>query len=542
MRTGAPEPVKRLEWGVAAVAVLLILCFHFGFLLRAGALWRDEVNTLQFATSASVRETWNSLQYDSFPLFSSLALRVWVFSGWGRTDFGLRVFGLMVGIAILAALWLDARLKGFSIPLLSMPLFAFAPLVIQIGDSIRPYGLGIVFLLVASGLIWKISVKPGRLQVAGAALSAVLSVQCLYQNAFLLLALCAGGIAVCSRKRQWKRSLLVAGIGAVSAFSLLPYYDILRKAQDWTVLVQSPTTMRGIWRVFSRAMASGGDFMLWVWLGLGALSLLAAGWCWVRRAHRPLSDNRRDLVLFSTTVLLSATVAFLLFLKWASLPSQPWYYLPLMAVCALSIDGILAALTVQTPVRIFRAATAVLVLVLSFPRGWQEIQVRQTNADRIASKLEESAQAEDLIVVSPWYYGVAFQRYYRGKTPWMTVPPLEDLRIHRYDLLKEKMKSTDPIGPLLTRMSETLRSGNRLWLVGGFPSQPKVQPVEPRPPAPDRRSGWNSHPYVSSWAAQADHLVQTHACRVEAVPVSSGERVNPYESLMLQAAQGWQRE
>ena len=27
----------------------------------------------------------------------------------------------------------------------------------------------------------------------------------------------------------------------------------------------------------------------------------------------------------------------------------------------------------------------------------------------------------------------------------MTVPPIEDLKIHRYDLLKEKMKSSDPI-------------------------------------------------------------------------------------------------
>ena len=229
MRTGEPEPAKRLEWGVAAVAVLLILCFHFVFWLRAGALWRDEVNTLQFAAWPSVREICDSLQYDSFPVFSSLALRAWVSAGWGRTDFGLRAFGFTVGIAILAALWLDARLKGISIPLLSMPLFALSPVVIRFGDSIRPYGLGIVFLLAASGLIWKTSVKPGRLHIVGAALSAILAVQCLYQNAFLLLAICAGGIAVCARTRQWKRALLVAAIGGVSAISLLPYYDVLRR-------------------------------------------------------------------------------------------------------------------------------------------------------------------------------------------------------------------------------------------------------------------------------------------------------------------------
>ena len=67
--------------------------------------------------------------------------------------------------------------------------------------------------------------KPGRLHIVGAALSAILAVQCLYQNAFLLLAICAAGIVVCARSRQWKRALQVSAIGGVSALSLAPYYD-----------------------------------------------------------------------------------------------------------------------------------------------------------------------------------------------------------------------------------------------------------------------------------------------------------------------------
>ena len=144
-----------------------------------------------------------------------------------------------------------------------------------------------------------------------------------------------------------------------------------------------------------------------------------------------------------------------------------------MAVWAVSIDAILAALARRAAVRTFRVAAAMVILALSIPRGWAEIQVRQTNVDLVASRLAESVKAGDLIVVSPWYYGVAFQRYYRGQAPWMTVPPIEDLKIHRYDLLKEKMKSSDPIRTLLARMSETLRSGNNLWLVGGWPARPK---------------------------------------------------------------------
>jgi hypothetical protein len=185
-------------------------------------------------------------------------------------------------------------------------------------------------------------------------------------------------------------------------------------------------------------------------------------------------------------------------------------------------------------------ASALVILALSIPRGWSEIQVRQTNVDLVASRLAESVKAGDLIVVSPWYYGVAFQRYYRGQAPWMTVPPIEDLKIHRYDLLKEKMKSSDPIRTLLARMSETLRSGNSLWLVGGWPARPKESLPEPLLPAPDRRSGWNNYAYISNWAAQAEHLVQVRACQVEAIAISSGARVNPYETLEVQVARGGQ--
>jgi hypothetical protein len=180
-----------------------------------------------------------------------------------------------------------------------------------------------------------------------------------------------------------------------------------------------------------------------------------------------------------------------------------------------------------------------LVLVLSIPRGWTEIQVRQTNVDLIASKLDQSAKGGDLVVVSPWYHGVAFQRYYRGQAPWMTVPPIEDLRIHRYDLLKEKMTSSDAVGTLLARMAETLRSGNSLWLVGAFRLRSKGLLAETLPPAPDSRSGWNNYVYISNWAAQAEHLVQAGACEVEAIAVFSDARVNPYENLELQVARGW---
>ena len=125
--------------------------------------------------------------------------------------------------------------------------------------------------------------------------------------------------------------------------------------------------------------------------------------------------------------------------------------------------------------------------------------------DLVASRLAESVKAGDLIVVSPWYYGVAFQRYYRGQAPWMTVPPIEDLKIHRYDLLKEKMKSSDPIrnppGPDVGNSALGKQSSG--WSDRLPSAARRDQLPEPLLPAPDRRSGWNNYAYISNWAAQA---------------------------------------
>src|SRR5262249_47233737 len=67
VRASKPGSATKLERGVAAAAILLIVSFHLAFWFAAGPLWRDEVNTLQFADWPSLHKIWDSLQYDSFP-------------------------------------------------------------------------------------------------------------------------------------------------------------------------------------------------------------------------------------------------------------------------------------------------------------------------------------------------------------------------------------------------------------------------------------------------------------------------------------------
>ena len=73
------------------------------------------------------------------------------------------------------------------------------------------------------------------------------------------------------------------------------------------------------------------------------------------------------------------------------------------------------------------------------------------------------------MIVHPWYCGVTFKRYYKAAAPWTTLPPLEDYTLQRVDLLKAKMQTKDPIAPVIDRITSTLQSGNRVWLVGSIP-------------------------------------------------------------------------
>jgi len=74
------------------------------FLTHAGGLWRDEVNTINLASRRSLGEIAN----DSFPIFMPLMVRVWSAMGLGESDMELRLLGVIIGLGILAALWVAA--------------------------------------------------------------------------------------------------------------------------------------------------------------------------------------------------------------------------------------------------------------------------------------------------------------------------------------------------------------------------------------------------------------------------------------------------
>jgi hypothetical protein len=530
--------LAEFEWGVACLLTALTILFVVTRMTHAGGLWRDEAGAVEMALMPSVHDIAKNFQHEAFPLLFPLTVRAYTALA-GTSDMAFRVFGLLIGISLIAALWINARTFSVGVPLLSLALLGLNGAVIEWADSLRGYGMGIVLMLLTLALIWKVVVSPSVLVVSGAAIAAICSVQTLLYNAVMLFAIGIAGAAVALRNRHWNRALLVLGIGGVAAASLIPYVHSLQNAKEWNVIFTSPNfSFPYFWARMSETLSAAGRGIRWVWFGL-VMAAAATGIALQFRPGPAVEAGRRDLGLYSLMILLVSIPAYFFFLKILGYPTQPWYYLTLLGLVAVSVDGALAAAPSRWRGEAGRLLLASGIAIWSFIPTWSATHVRQTNLDIIATKLAEVADPKDLIVVAPWHYGITFQRYYKGRTPWITVPPIDNHKFHRFDLLKEKMSAMSPIAPVLDAMANALRSGNRVWIVGHLSFFPPDKTPPTLAPAPYDAFGWAEYAYESSWSMHVRHLIQTRALTLEDVPLPGHQLIDWYENGELAVARGW---
>jgi len=526
---------RRVELAVALAATAILVVLHVLTFVHGGALWRDEANSVS-VSSMGASELWGNLEWDSFPVLWFALLRAWTASGLGATDPGLRALGLIVGLGIVATLWRNARAFGLEAPLVSLSLLGLNAAVLTFGDSIRGYGLGMLTGLLTFALAWEFADDPTPRKLARLSVAALVSVHCLFYNAVFLLAASAGGAAVALKRRSVRTVLGLGAVGAACACSLLVYRGMIERQKPWNILVRTPIDLPWIWRQFSEATSLTARYFPWLWVALAVLAVAAAPL--LLRRTSILTGRKQDVVLFSVAALLTGTTAYVVFLLRLSYPMQPWYFLVLMAMGAASLEGILSTATGSGTLRLLRVALAVAVMAFALPGVWRVAHVRRTNLDLVAAKLASMASKNDLVVVSPWYNGVSFDRYYRGSAEWVTVPPVPVHGIHRYDLMKQAMMSPDAMRPVLERIRAVLGGEHRVFWVGELTAPSPGQPPPVLAPAPRTPWAWQEHPYIRSWVLQAGSLLQRHARRVVSVPVPVDGPVNGYENLPVLMIEG----
>src|SRR5438132_11583114 len=244
------------DWIAAALVTLVATYLHVLFLLNAGGLWRDEVDLVHLSLLPSLSDVWQNLPHDSCPILMHLAVRAWsAAASLGNTDPYLRVLGLYVGLFLLLAFWFASWTMRKGAPLLAVTLAGLNLTIIRAGDSLRGYGLGSALAVLTLAVIWRLSWRPSLAVFFGAVAVAVLSVQTLYQNAFLLFAACCGGFVLCAVERRWRDTLPVLAVGVAAAVSLLPYIPLLARAH-WYVIYRVGFPFSYGWKQLSEATGS----------------------------------------------------------------------------------------------------------------------------------------------------------------------------------------------------------------------------------------------------------------------------------------------
>jgi hypothetical protein len=532
-----PDWLGRIEWTLAILISAAVLFLLFVRATNAGGLWRDESGTVQLAQMSTISEIIDYFDHQTFPPLVPLMVRIYI-RLFGGSDAALRYFGFAAGMALIGAAWINARAVGKSVPLLSLALFGLSPTFLTWGTTVSGYGFGAIFVVLAFVMTAKLLLKPTPSIIFGAFIATLGSHQFVIGNLTLVVTIGLSALIVAVMHRAYKSAVTVATITICSILIGALYLRIFSSG-EWRILLQQSCHLSDLWREFTRAYGAGFS-LTWVFRGCFIAAVIAGAWTLGRGSLGRARSNESTVLLFALLVALFSPVAYVIALLLLGYRTHQWHYLLILALLAVAIDTIFMATSRVRWVRVARLSCAILAAIAVAAPAWEAVHQRQTNIDIVAKKVSGLAKPHDLIVVAPWQFGISFNRYYGGEAPWVTLPNIDDHRIHRYDLMLEKMTSSQPIDDVLNKIGRTLASGNRVWVVGEIRSLAEGQQALWLPPAPKDRFGWDNAAYTESWIQQMSVFLRQHGERGETVHLAPGGSVNEYEDVPLLVVQGWQ--
>ena len=525
------QRAQRIELIGAAALTVVLLAGHLAHLFYAGPLWRDEIASLDFATKPSWSEFWAGFSLDLFPGLFFVTLRYW-HALVGDADLQLRILGCLIGMAIVAAFWVNARSTGRKTPILTLLLFGFCPTLLIWGDTLRGYGLGVLGITLCFGLFWRVIEHPGRWEISLATLAALVSVHSVYTNALLVFACGLAAMAVAARRGQWGRAVIISLIGGLAAISLLPYFQFLRGSSDWATLYRIGFSIPASLKMLSAALLGPGNLLFWIWIVLAAAALLSAVFFQRRFAEC------RDPALYALIAAVLAFMTTMTYFRIVGWGTNIWYYLPMLAVLSASIDLLCDFRQHVRLVPLVRTALALLVLVVTLPTLYGAVSTRMSNLDLIAGIITKRGAPGDLVIINPYVDAVSFKRYYHGPVEWITVPMLPRLPLRHPDDLLNELRRPNAIAPVLDKIRGALQTGHNVWLATTWRLDPPTERPMPVAPlrAPDTRTMGH---FLRGWEQSFQYVLRAHAENSYVIPVPCDQPVVWYENSRLYLFSGW---
>ncbi|MDR3459019.1 MAG: hypothetical protein P4N60_16350 [Verrucomicrobiae bacterium] len=538
------------ETAAALVGTAFSLVLLVSTAMYAGPLWRDETNSINMVQLASLKELWGNLSFESFPPFWLLILRGFSWLGLTNGDAGIRMVGLYVGVCFLVSLWLCSRWMGGRAPTLSVALLGSLPVFIFIVGANRAYGLASCLLVLSFGMLWRIVENPSRWRVLGTGLIGILFAQCVYYDVVFLGAMLVGAALVVIRRRQWRTLGALVGIGAAAGASMAIYLPVIHRGSAYVPMNQEPSfSPLLLWYKFGDAVTAKSSARpstydgpeVWLWVALLLVGAVVALMMQLKRKPQAPDRetrtirNRSDLALYCIVSMVLGIVGFLAFLVKLRYLTQSWYYVEMLCLCTISLDGVLGAtLPKLRPWGLLRIGLLVVMMSWCARSGWEEAHTRRSNVDLLATILDQKAKAGDLIVVQGAWEGITFDRYYTGQARWVTVPPITSHKVHRNDLAAEQMNKPDPMAPVLNEITDTLRGSNNVWTVGNLSV---TRPEKLLPPSGLPVGQWV--PHLNYWNAQVTAQLRDHAVQEQVLEMSPAGPINRLENLPVLKFSGY---
>ena len=103
-----PKLIKHAEWIVAILLSATVLFVFFVRTTHAGGLWRDECDSLAVARLPTFADVLHKFKIHFLPGPFPTTVRIFT-NLFGTSDASLRCFGFLVGVALLAVAWFNAR-------------------------------------------------------------------------------------------------------------------------------------------------------------------------------------------------------------------------------------------------------------------------------------------------------------------------------------------------------------------------------------------------------------------------------------------------
>jgi hypothetical protein len=437
---------------------------------------------------------------------------------------------------------------------LSIALLGGLPVFIFIVGANRAYGLAGCLLVLSFGKIWRVLESPTKSRILSAGFICLLFAQCIYYDVIFIGAMLTGGGLVAIRRQQWKILWTMAGIGLVAGASLFIYLPIIHR--EYLSFIASPffdaaTLWNGLRDALAARSSANPDGVngpqIWIWIGLllaGIIVAVIMQRTRVRQTPKPevasksANPERSDLALLCLTSVVLGIIGYIGFLLKLQFFMQPWYYVEILILCAISLDGILSASwPALRPWGLVRIGFLMVMMILNAGPAWAEAHTRRSNLDVVAAFLSHNASAGDLIVVQEAWEGITFNRYYRGQAQWLSVPPIDSHEVHRMDLVMAEMNQPEAMTPVLRAITNTLTSGHHVWLVGSISiarsqdAPPGPTPLPPRPSEMPTR--WWLGSYLYWWNQQVTTFVLDHAEQEKTETIAAPGPVNHFEDVSV---------